>query len=39
MSMSSSHDVIQTTLLFFEVFSFSMPRKGIIIAKEFMLKL
>ena len=37
--MSSSHDLIQTVLLFFEAFSFSVPPKVIIIAKELMSKL
>ena len=37
--MSSSHDLIQTVLLFFEVFSLSMPPKVIIVAQELMSKL
>ena len=36
MSMKSSHDVIQTVLLFFEVFNFSMRLKVIMIARVYV---
>ena len=36
MSMKSSHDVFQTVLLFFEVFSFSMPLRVIMIARVYV---